>query len=88
MHKIVAVVLVVVNVISYINLIKSTEISDSNFYLFLVLGVISMIIILITGGILSFDKFDIFPIKILHSASTISAIIFVAITLYKLARIS
>lgn len=83
-HKLVAIGMIVISIISYINLMKKAGRVESDIKLLLIFVGISLVIVLVTGGLLSFDKFPILPLKIIHGIGSGSAALLTAITVYKL----
>ncbi|MDK2952283.1 MAG: hypothetical protein PWQ77_1948 [Kosmotogales bacterium] len=83
-HKLVAIGMIVISIISYINLMKKAGGTESNIKLLLIFVGISLAIVLVTGALLSFDKFPVLPLKIIHGIGSGSTALLTTITIYKL----
>jgi len=83
-HKLVAIGMIVISIISYINLMKKAGGIESDIKLLLIFVGISLAIVLVTGALLSFDKFPVLPLKIIHGIRSGSVALLTLITVYKL----
>jgi len=72
-HKLIGIGMVVLSVIAFVRLFKLETLPDGPVKLLIVFAVISLIALIATGGLLSFDKFSSKLIVILHAVSTVVA---------------
>jgi len=72
-HKLIGIGMVILSVIAFIRLFKLETLPEGPVKLLVVVAAISIIALIATGGLLSFDKFSGKFIVILHAISTVVA---------------
>ena len=72
-HKLFGIGMVVLSVIAFVRLFKLETLPEGPVNLLVVIAIISLVALIATGGLLSFDKFSGKCIVILHAISTVVA---------------
>jgi len=72
-HKLFGIGMVVLSVIAFVRLFKLETLPEGPVNLLVVIAIISLVALIATGGLLSFDKFSGKFIVILHAISTVVA---------------
>lgn len=72
-HKLIGIGMVVLSVIAFVRLFKLETFPKGPVKLLVVIAIISLVTLIATGGLLSFDKFSGKFIVILHAISTVVA---------------
>jgi len=81
-HKLIGIGMVVLSVIAFVRLFKLETLPEGPVKLLVIIAVISLVGLIATGGLLSFDKFSGKFIVILHSISTVIAGFSIGILLF------
>lgn len=72
-HKLIGIGMVVLTIIAFVRLFKLDTLPEGPVKLLVVIAAISLVALIATGGLLSFDKFSGKFIVILHAISTVFA---------------
>lgn len=83
-HKLIGIGMVVLSVIASVRLFKLETLPEGPVKLFVVIAAISLIALIATGGLLSFDKFSSKFVVILHAISTLVAGTSLGILLFRI----
>ena len=85
-HKLIAIGVIILSVIAFLRLFKATTSIESPVKLLTIIAVISLIGLVVTGGLLSFDRFAGRLIVAVHAISTGTAGISLAVLLFRFLR--
>ncbi len=83
-HKLIGIGMVVLSVIAFVRLFKLETLPEGPVKLLVVIAAISLIALIATGGLLSFDKFSSKFVVILHAISTLVAGTSLGILLFRI----
>ncbi|HRW35674.1 MAG TPA: hypothetical protein P5107_11540 [Thermotogota bacterium] len=81
-HKLIGIGMVVLSVIAFVRLFKLETLPEGPVKIFVIIAAVSLIALIATGGLLSFDRFSGKFIVILHTISTVIAGFSIGILLF------